>query len=1083
MSDKKILAKFSRSLWLTVLALFISSIALGFYINAEKKIDSANELRFKTRQLTDELRQSSDALTSMARSYVVTGNPLFKQRYLDIIDIRDGKKPRTEKGQEIYWDLALDKQPVPYNNKKISLLALMRLAGFTKDELSKLEQSKARSDDLTKLEFAAMQLSESSNSVNNRLIASKMLQDIAYHQLKAKIMRPIAELYQLLDKRTLDAVHHAEHTAKFLRYAFIILGLFFLLMIASVYRALHAVLGSSAADLHKRISSIGQGDFVNHISVPNGMENSVIGWLSETQIKLSKIDADRKQAEEKNLRMSRLYAALSQCNQAILLCSNEAELFAEICKDAVVIGGFKLAWVGLADLESKHIRVAASYGDKVAYLNGIEIKTGLDEPYGRGPTASAFQENKPYWCQDFQNDPVTSPWKERAALYDLNSCAALPLHRNGIVIGTFTLYADKVGAFDEDVHNLLIEMSTNIDFALHSYDLEAERQRSHLMEDFRTFMLEHLTGGISLNQLLQAAVIKLEAIELGSICSILFLDDATQRLSIGAAPNLPDYYNDAIEGLKASAGLGSCGNTAFTGKRTVVENISNHPFWENYKLLAHKADLASCWSEPIITGGNKVIGTFAIYHREPSTPDKHSFELLEMAAHFIAIAIERKNAEVRIQYLAHFDTLTGLPNRETLEDRARYSISLAKRSSGHLSVMFLDLDHFKDINDSLGHRIGDALLIKVANRLKSLLREEDTISRLGGDEFIFLLPSTNSHAAAQVANKLLAEITRPYQIEQYELIITASVGVAIYPNDGSNLEELSKSADIAMYSAKQGGRNAYSFFTSKMQASSVRNMQLVSALRQAQALNQLELHYQPQLSLDNGSIIGAEALLRWKHPEFGSVSPDEFIPLAEDSGLIQPIGEWVIREATRQAKSWMDSGLTPIVMAVNLSAVQFRHANLTNLISRILDEVGLPAQYLELELTEGVAMQSPQAAIEIMNNLHSQGIQMSIDDFGTGYSSLSYLKKFKVYKLKIDQSFIRDICSDAEDKALVSAIISMARSLGLQTIAEGVETNEQMQYLIEQGCNEVQGYLFSKPLPANQFEQWLREKEIAHFIA
>jgi diguanylate cyclase (GGDEF)-like protein len=420
--------------------------------------------------------------------------------------------------------------------------------------------------------------------------------------------------------------------------------------------------------------------------------------------------------------------------------------------------------------------------------------------------------------------------------------------------------------------------------------------------------------------------------------------------------------------------------------------------------------------------------------------------------------------------MANYDQLTGLPNRAQLEARAKYALSLAQRNHGLLGVIFLDLDRFKDINDTLGHSIGDALLVEAAKRMKTVVREEDTVSRLGGDEFILLLPGVDARGAALVAQKMLDTIAQPYLIEPYDLNVTASMGIALYPEDGSDLETLSKNADAAMYRAKQAGRNDFRFYTAEMQARSGRNLQLVNALRHALAANQLQLVYQPQLSMSDGRIIGAEALLRWYHPELGQVSPAEFIPVAEDSGLILPIGEWVLRTAALQVKRWMDEGSAPLIMAVNLSAVQFRHVDLPELVSRILDETGLPPEYLELELTEGVAMHDPQGAIAVMNDLHDRGIRLSIDDFGTGYSSLSYLKKFKVYKLKIDQSFVRDISTDPEDKAIVSAIISMAQRLGMQTIAEGVETAGQLSFLREQGCDEVQGYYYSKPLPVEQFE-------------
>lgn len=446
--------------------------------------------------------------------------------------------------------------------------------------------------------------------------------------------------------------------------------------------------------------------------------------------------------------------------------------------------------------------------------------------------------------------------------------------------------------------------------------------------------------------------------------------------------------------------------------------------------------------------------------------------------HYMAIKediTEKKHAEERLHYLANFDLLTGLPNRIQLEDRINYAIKLVKRIHGEFAVMFLDLDHFKDINDTLGHKTGDMLLIEVAKRLQSILRDEDTVSRLGGDEFIFLLPDSNAEGVIHVVQKLLNTLTKPFVVDQNELTVTASIGIALYPSDGTDHETLSKNADTAMYRAKQNGRNTYSFFTQAMQDRTSRNLQLTNGLHHALERNQLRVVYQPQISAYDGHIIGAEALLRWTHPELGDISPVEFIPLAEESGLILPIGAWVLRTAVQQAKSWSDKGFEPMMIAVNLSAVQFRHPHLLELVTTILDEVGLPAKYLEIELTEAVAMYDPKAASTVMDNLYERGIRMSIDDFGTGYSSLSYLKKFKVYKLKIDQSFVRDVTIDSEDKAIVNTIISMAHSLGLQTIAEGVETIEQLDFLRKQGCDEIQGYYYSKPLSAEDFDLFVQK--------
>ncbi len=1073
------LSVFSRNLWLTLAVFVVFSLAFVVYVYSEKQIDRANELRLQSFFLADELRQSSDDLTRMVRSYVITGDTIYKQHYQEILDIRDGKKPRPIDYQDVYWDLVLadDKRPRP-NGQAISLLELMRQAGFTEEEFAKLAQAKANSDTLTRTEFDAMNLVESTNPATeaNRFKASMMLHDAAYHQAKSAIMRPISELMHMFDQRTLAAVHTIETYAMLLRVAFISFGILLLLMLRRAYCALCDALGGSVEEVHGRIARLGCGDFSSAIPVAKGMENSVLGWLSETRARLARMDDERKAVEAKNQRLTQLYAALSQCNQAIVRCTSETELFPQICSDVVIFGKIQMAWIGLLDEQSRELKPAAFYGSGADYLEDIHISIDENSVSGRGPTGTAMREDRPFWCQDFQHDPATAPWHERGAKFNWGASAALPLHRNGAVIGAFTLYAAEVNAFDEAERNLLVEMAMDIDYALYSFERETERQQAQQMENFRSFMFERLTSGASLMEILADVVRKLETIISGSYCSILLLDDDGRHLRQGAAPSLPDFYNAAIDGLPIGPGVGACGNAAFTGKRTIIEDAAHHPYWAAFKSLSDRVGLGACWSEPVLSAGNKVLGTFAIYHCKPSAPDSHTLQLLEMVAHFVAIAIERKKSEERIQYLANFDSLTGLPNRIQLDTRFNYAIGLAKCGNGHLALMFLDLDHFKDINDTLGHSVGDALLIELAKRLSRVLREGDTLSRLGGDEFILLLPGTNAAHAAQVAQVILNTIAKPHQIGDYNMTLTASIGIAVYPDDGDDLESLSKSADNAMYRAKREGRHGFRFFTQEMQAHSVRNMQIVNALRQAQEQNQLQVYYQPQVSMPDGRLIGAEALLRWRHPVLGMVSPGEFIPIAEENGLILSIGEWVLRQAVLQAKTWMNNGYTPLIMAVNLSAVQFRHPDLPALVSCILDDEGLPPEYLELELTESVAMHNPLGAIAVMSNLHERGIRMSIDDFGTGYSSLSYLKQFKVYKLKIDQSFVRNITTDPEDKAIVCAVISLAKSLGLKTIAEGVETAEQLGFLREQGCDEAQGYLFSKPVSAEQFEALLKQE-------
>ncbi len=437
---------------------------------------------------------------------------------------------------------------------------------------------------------------------------------------------------------------------------------------------------------------------------------------------------------------------------------------------------------------------------------------------------------------------------------------------------------------------------------------------------------------------------------------------------------------------------------------------------------------------------------------------------------------DRKLDQEHIYWMAHYDALTGLPNRTLLAERTERAIELARASGRQLAVMFLDLDHFKHVNDSLNHRVGDTLLIEFARRLRTVVNQCDTVARIGGDEFVLLLPNANAQGAERIAAKLQKASRLTYRIDHHELMIAPSIGIALYPDDGHDIDSLTQAADTAMYHAKRAGRDTYRFFTPQMQAQSRRALQVENALRRALDRNQLSLHYQPQVTLRTGRVHSVEALLRWDHPELGRVSPAEFIPIAEDSGQILQIGEWVLRTAMRQLQTWRQDGLRDLKVAVNLSAIQFRQPQLPEIINSILQDTGIPPDSLELELTEGVAINDPHQAAATMDKLRARGVRLSMDDFGTGYSSLSQLKRFQIYKLKIDQSFVQDLDRNNNDRAIVSAIIRMAQALGMQTTAEGVETEAQLEFLREEGCDEAQGYHFSRPLPSGELGQFLRSQ-------
>ena len=435
---------------------------------------------------------------------------------------------------------------------------------------------------------------------------------------------------------------------------------------------------------------------------------------------------------------------------------------------------------------------------------------------------------------------------------------------------------------------------------------------------------------------------------------------------------------------------------------------------------------------------------------------------------------DRKQAEARIEFMAFHDPLTGLPNRRLAMERLELATALADRSGTRTALMFLDLDNFKSINDSFGHAIGDLLLQAVASRLTLCVRDSDTICRQGGDEFLVVLGNVaDTDAITMVTEKILEALTPTFNIEGNELSTSSSIGIAVFPYDGPDIDTLLKRADAAMYHAKGTGRNAYSFFTRQMNLDAAEHQRIRVGLLHGMDRGEFRLHYQPQVDLASGAVVGAEALIRWNHPERGLLAPEHFIRIAEESGLIVSIGAWVLREACRQAAAWRKSGLPQLVVAVNVSAIQFKRGDLEAHVRQALEESGLPPQFLELELTESILIGDAVEVLDTVQRLKALGVMLSIDDFGTGYSSLSYLTRFKVDKLKIDRSFVTDMDNQPGNASMVRAIIQMALSLNLRTIAEGVEDAELAAFLRRQHCEEGQGYYFGRPMPAVEFATFL----------
>ncbi|MDD2341304.1 MAG: EAL domain-containing protein, partial [Tolumonas sp.] len=533
-------------------------------------------------------------------------------------------------------------------------------------------------------------------------------------------------------------------------------------------------------------------------------------------------------------------------------------------------------------------------------------------------------------------------------------------------------------------------------------------------------------------------------------------------------------------------GQGPTGTAIRTGATVVNSNTQTNSKLMPWRQAATERNYRSSISLPLATK-NKMLGALNIYSSEADAFSAEEISLLEELANDLAFGIETLRtralhnvAEKKLEFLAHYDPLTSLPNRTLLRDRFEQAAAIADREQSGVAIFFLDLDNFTHINDSLGHIYGDKLLVSVANRLKQCIRKTDTLSRQGGDEFAILLSNINDvESIEEIIHGIVSSFTEPFDIDGYTLNITFSAGISVYPHDDKSFDALLKHADTALYHAKHSGRNIYRFFSGQMNNDALEYIQLQGQLHNAIKNKELQLYYQPQIDTTTGKIIGAEALLRWNHPEHGLIPPAKFIPSAERSGLIIPIGEWVLNEACRQIQLWRETDQIPsFVVAVNLSALQFKRGDLAETVALALEHANLPASHLELELTESILLHDVNDVRNTLHSLKKIGVRLSIDDFGTGYSSLSYLKQLAVDKLKIDQSFIHDMVEDAGDAAIVKAIIQLGHALELSVIAEGVEKNTQFAALKELGCDEIQGYLFSRPLPAEEFIRFYRDMKL-----
>ncbi|WP_293777316.1 EAL domain-containing protein [uncultured Oxalicibacterium sp.] len=601
-----------------------------------------------------------------------------------------------------------------------------------------------------------------------------------------------------------------------------------------------------------------------------------------------------------------------------------------------------------------------------------------------------------------------------------------------------------------------------------------EITHSKMHEVLQHRMLVALAREEPIATVMEIVCAEIERVAPDVVTSVLRVDEE-RRLRPLSAPSLPHSYSQAIDGLPIGPKVGSCGTAAYLGETVVVRDIATDPLWDGYRDLVLPLGLFSCWSTPIKCSKGRSIGTLAFYYREIREPSTFHRQLTDVLVPLCALALEREETRGQIRRLAFYDSLTELPNRSLLQAKAELALSEAQRNHHQVAVFFLDIDRFKQINDLHGHPVGDFLLQTLAKRLDQQRKVNDIVGRLSSDEFVLVVPQCDGGQATELAEQLRVMISKSCDINGVAILPSASIGISLFPQDGHDIGTLLHRADTAMHQAKEQGRGRFSFFSHELNQLAIRRQAMERALHEAICTNQLDLHYQPQICMRNNKLHGVEVLARWRHSVMGDISPTCFIPLAEESGMIDQLSLWVIRKACRQLSHWRQRGFSIPMIAINLSATNFHDSKLPEMILRTLRENGLQPDDLTLELTEGVLMDTNPETMETVRKLHDVGVRLSMDDFGTGYSSLSYLRDLPIQELKLDRSFVRDLCSNATSRALSEAIARIGETLQLTVVAEGIEEEGQYQILQRQGYHVAQGYLFAKPLGAADFEDWMRE--------
>jgi len=1147
---------------LSVCMLLAMGAVIVALLDTQGRITASEQHRWRAHELAQELMQSSEDLTRMARSYVATGDPVFEQHYFDILDIRNGQRPRPQHYAPTHWHLSgVGKAPAVPLEDAVSLQTLMQREGVQNQEFALLHESQAQSDALVALErqaFAAMKglFADASGAYTlhrapDPRLANNLLYSERYVDAKARIMGPIQKFLDAIDARNddrIDALRNALRAQVLVLLALVAVTLVGLFGFARYNRRAVLVplqrLGHHAQNLLR-------GRYSARITLRSGNELADLGRHFNAIAQSLEADMTQRELAEQAAAQAVADLAARELLLQQILDTSSVSIF------LVNMQG-RLTHVNRRTAEMFHWTIAELVGKEY-----VDLIAAHERDIGRDLMIRLLGGEIPLTDVErrYRRADGTEFWG----------------HLSGRrMVG---LHGEKQG---------LVGVMVDI----------TARKRSDQRQHHHNRVLKLLAEKSPMASVLDTIVRDVEAIDPGMLCSILLLDAESQHLHHGAAPSLPAAYTQALDGAAIGIDVGSCGTAAFTGERVVVEDIASHPWWLPFRELAAQADLRSCWSQPIVSAQGTVLGTFAIYHRTPSTPSPDDIELIEDEARLAALVIEkiradsnlqlaasvfsharegiiiadargvivevnhtfteitgytraeavgheprdllnsghhtrdfyasrrrtleehgywsgevwnrRKNGEVfaemltisvvrdaagatanyvalftditplkehqrQLEHIAHFDSLTSLPNRVLLADRMQQALTQSQRRGLSVAVVYLDLDGFKTVNDTHGHALGDELLVALAHRMKGALRNGDTLARIGGDEFVAVLVDLDAVTDAEpVLERLLQAAADSVDVGDHTLQVSASIGVTIFPRDGAEVDLLLRHADQAMYVAKQAGKNRFHLFDVVQDTAVKTQRESVEHIAQALRRRQFVLYYQPKVNMRSGAVIGAEALIRWQHPEQGLLAPGAFLPMIENHALSVTLGEWVIASALEQMVQWQAQGLE-IAVSVNIGARQLQQDGFAQRLTELLAlHPGVAPQLLELEILETSALEDLAQVFQSILACQRLGVRFALDDFGTGYSSLTHLRHLPAEVIKIDQSFVRDMLIDADDLAIVKGVIGLAAAFHREVIAEGVETSAHGTLLQELGCEMAQGFGIARPMPAADLSGWVR---------